>query len=125
MNLEELRYTRSHEWVQLDGKEAVVGITEHAQAELGDITFVEVPQPGKKVKQGDSIATIESVKAASEVYSPVSGDMSAVNEKLNEAPELINGSPYGDGWICRITVSDEGELDSLMDKAEYAAYLEG
>ncbi|HPN72862.1 MAG TPA: glycine cleavage system protein GcvH [Candidatus Omnitrophota bacterium] len=123
MNLKELRYTKDHEWVKLDGGEAVVGITDHAQSELGDITFVDLPKKGKKVKQSDSISTIESVKAASDVYSPVSGEITAVNEKLADEPEKINKSPYGDGWICRVAVLDKNEVNKLMTKEEYDAYL--
>lgn len=123
MSLKELRYTKDHEWVKLEGKEAVVGITDHAQSELGDITFVDLPKLRKKVKQSESISTIESVKAASEVYSPVSGEVILVNEALNDAPEKINKSPYVDGWICRIAVSDPSEMEKLMDKAGYDNYL--
>ena len=114
MSLKELKYTKDHEWVKLEGKEAVIGITDHAQSELGDITFVDLPKSGKHV---------ESVKAASEVYSPVSGEVLLVNESLNDEPEKINSSPYEDGWICRIAVSDISELENFMDEAEYQAYL--
>lgn len=125
MNLRELKFTRTHEWVRLEGKEAVIGITDHAQAELGDITFVDLAKPGKKVKQNDSISTIESVKAASDVYSPVSGEVLSVNDDLNDAPEKINSSPYADGWICRLAVSNPAEIKELMDKAGYEAFLKG
>ena len=125
MDLKELKYTKDHEWVKLQGKEAVIGITDHAQSELGDITFIDLPRLGQKVKQSDGIATIESVKAASEVYSPVSGEVLSVNEALIDAPETVNTSPYEDGWICKISVSGAKELDGLMDHAGYEEYLRG
>ncbi len=119
----ELKYTKEHEWVRIEGNEAVVGITDHAQSELGDITFVELPQKDAEVKQSDSVATVESVKAASDVYAPLSGKVLEVNEVLRESPETINSSPYGDGWICRVSVSDLGEQKSLLDAAAYQEYL--
>ena len=125
MSLKELKYTKDHEWVKLEGNEAVIGITDHAQSELGDITFVDLPKIGTKVKQSDGIATIESVKAASDVYSPVSGEVMAVNKDLNDKPENINSSPYVDGWICKIAVSDADETGNLMDEAGYTAFLKG
>ena len=125
MSLKELKYTKDHEWVKLEGNEAVIGITDHAQSELGDITFVDLPKIGTKVKQSDSIATIESVKAASDVYSPVSGEVTAVNKDLNDKPENINSSPYVDGWICKIAVSDADETGTQMDEAGYTAFLKG
>ena len=119
MDLAGLKYTKSHEWVRLEGDEAVVGITDHAQGELGDITFIDLPKTGKKIQQNESVATVESVKAASEIYSPVSGEILTVNETLNDAPEKINSSPYGEGWIYRVKVSDKNELNALMDKKGY------
>lgn len=119
----DLKYTKEHEWVKIEGDEAVVGITDHAQSQLGDITFVELPDVGKEIKQSDSFATVESVKAASDVYAPVSGRIVSVNEALQDAPETINRSPYGDGWICRISLAGKGGADSLMDGAAYEAYL--
>jgi len=121
---QELKYTKEHEWVRIDGPEAVVGVTDHAQKELGDITFVELPEVGRAVKRGDSIATVESVKAASDVYSPLSGTVIEANGSLEDAPENMNASPYGDGWIYRLSVAETGELDGLMDAAAYEAYLE-
>jgi glycine cleavage system H protein len=120
----DLKYTKEHEWVKVEGDTATVGVTDHAQSELGDITFVDLPAAGKELKKTDSLATIESVKAASDVYSPVSGKVSEVNETLNSEPEKINRSPYGDGWICKLSVADKAELDSLMDAAAYGKYLE-
>lgn len=121
---EELKYTKEHEWVKIDGDEATVGITDHAQTELGDITFVELPDAGKEVKRSDSVATVESVKAASDIYSPLSGKITKVNENLQSAPEGINQSPYEDGWIYKLSVSDLSEADSLLDSSEYQKLLE-
>ncbi|MBL7072569.1 MAG: glycine cleavage system protein GcvH [Candidatus Omnitrophica bacterium] len=119
----ELKYTKEHEWVKIDGKEAVFGITEHAQSELGDITFVELPSKGSDVKKTDVLGTIESVKAASEIYAPLSGKISEVNELLSDKPETINFSPYADGWICKINTNDESEIETLMDAASYEKYV--
>jgi len=118
-----LKYTKDHEWIKVEGSEAVVGITDYAQSELGDITFVELPGVGKGLSQKDTAATVESVKAASDIYSPASGEVVLINEELNDAPETINKSPYGDGWIYRIKLKDPSELDGLMDKAAYEEYL--
>lgn len=118
-------YTKEHEWVQVDGTLATVGISEHAAQELGDITFVELPQVGKTVKQFDTLAGIESVKAASDIYSPISGKVVEVNGKLEEAPETVNQSAEEAGWICKLEVTDPGELGALMDAAAYAEYLKG
>jgi len=118
-----LKYTKEHEWVKLEGSEAVIGITDHAQSQLGDITFIELPQKDRQIKQSDSISTVESVKAASDIYSPVSGTITDVNSSLEDAPELINQSPYENGWICRVNVSNSGELDNLMDADAYEEYL--
>ena len=120
----ELKYTKDHEWVRIEGEEAVVGITDHAQSELGDITFVELPEVGKEISQSDSVATIESVKAASDIFAPLSGRVIAVNEALEGAPETINQSPYETGWIYRISVTSPTETDSLMDANAYEKYLE-
>lgn len=119
----DLRYAKTHEWVRVEGDEAVFGITEHAQSELGDITFVELPDTGRQVKQTESYATVESVKAASEVYAPISGKITAVNEALQDNPEAVNRSPYEEGWICRVSVADPGEQDALMDAVSYEQYL--
>lgn len=119
----ELKYTKEHEWVRLEGGRATVGITFYAQVQLGDITFVELPKKERKVKQSESIAVVESVKAASDVYSPVSGKVIEVNDTLLDAPETINKSPFDEGWICRISASDPGEAESLMDAASYENYL--
>jgi len=117
------KYTKEHEWLRVEGEEAVIGITEYAQSELGDITFVELPEKGREVGRSASIATVESVKAASDVYSPVSGKIIEANGALADTPELINQSPYEEGWICRISVTDASETENLMDAEAYENYL--
>ena len=118
-------FTKEHEWVEIAGTVATVGISEHAAHELGDITFVEVPQMGKTVKQFDTLAGIESVKAASDIYAPVSGKVSQVNDKLEDAPELVNESAEDAGWICKLEATDTDEVGALMDAAAYAEFLKG
>jgi glycine cleavage system H protein len=118
-------FTKEHEWVELAGTTATVGISAHAAHELGDITFVELPQLGKSVKQFDTVAGIESVKAASDIYAPVSGKVVKVNDKLDATPELVNESAEEAGWICQIEAADVSELSKLMDATAYAQYLEG
>ncbi len=120
---QDLKYTKEHEWVRIEGSEAVFGITDHAQSQLGDITFVELPRAGRDIRQSESFATVESVKAASDVYAPVSGRILKVNESLQDKPEIINQSPYGEGWFCRVSMSDAGEGAGLMDAAAYEAYV--
>jgi len=120
---QDLKYTKEHEWVRIEGGEAVFGITDHAQSQLGDITFVELPRAGRDIRQSESFATVESVKAASDVYAPVSGRILKVNESLQDKPEIINQSPYGEGWFCRVSMSDAGEGAGLMDAAAYEAYV--
>ncbi len=120
-----LRYTEDHEWVSLDGDTATVGISNYAQEQLGDVVFVELPEPGQALKKGGEAAVVESVKAASEIYSPVSGEVIAVNDSLTERPELVNESPLGDGWFLKLKIADSAELDSLMDEAAYQSYVEG
>ena len=120
---QEMKYTKEHEWVKIEGDEAVFGLTDYAQGELGDITFVELPLPGREVKQSEAIATVESVKAASDIYAPISGNITEVNSSLQDAPETINQSPYEEGWICRVKITDASEQDSLMDAAAYGEYL--
>ena len=118
----DLFYTRSHEWARIDEEEATIGITEFAQEQLGDLTYVELPDVGDTFQAGAEIGSVESVKAASEIYTPVSGEIVAVNEELAENPGLINDEPYGSGWLVRIKLSEEPE--DLMDAEEYAAHLE-
>lgn len=120
---DDLRYTREHEWVRLDGDEATVGISDYAQGELGDIVFVELPQEGDQFKRSDSFAIVESVKAASDVYSPLSGEIVATNAELVAKPELVNEDPYGAGWMIRIKRSDASETDELLDAAGYEALI--
>ena len=112
---EELQYTKSHEWVRTEGDTATIGITDHAQDELGDVVFVELPEEGDTFEAGDSFGTVESVKAVSDLYTPVGGEVVEVNEALDDSPEKINEDPYGDGWIVKLRVSDEGELLSASD----------
>ena len=122
---EDLKYTKTHEWVRDEGDGVVtVGITDHAQELLGDLVFVEVPEAGTGVEAGAEIAVVESVKAASDVYSPVSGEVTESNEALADAPESVNDSPYENGWICKIRLSDAGELEGLMDADSYATHAE-
>jgi len=121
----DLKFTKSHEWIrEEDDGTVVVGITDHAQAALGDLVFVEPPEVGSEVAVGEACAVVESVKAASDVYSPVSGEVVEANEALADSPELVNQDPYGDGWIMRIELSDASELDRLMDADSYEATLE-
>ena len=120
---EQLRYTKDHEWVRIEGDKAVVGITDHAQHSMGDLTFVELPVVGKKVNRHDSMGVIESVKAASDIFAPLAGTVTEVNQELVKAPELINKDPYGKGWICRLTGIDAGAAAELMTAAQYKAIL--
>ena len=118
-------FTKDHEWIAIDGDEATVGITDYAQGQLGDITFVELPGEGASMSQGDSAAVVDSVKAASDVYAPASGTITAANQALADTPELVNSAAEGDGWLWRMTLSDAAELDALMDEAGYREYVEG
>lgn len=115
------KYAKSHEWIKIEGSLAVIGITDHAQHALGDITFVELPAVGKKVDQGASCGVIESVKAASDIYAPVAGEVAEVNRALESAPETINGDAYGAGWILKLKGVDAAQLGALMDAAGYDA----
>ena len=120
---EELKYTEEHEWVLVEGDLAMIGITDFAQDALGDVVFVELPAVGTEVTTGKAFGVVESVKAVSDVYAPVSGTVEEINEELPDAPEVINTSPYGDGWMIKIRMSNPGELDGLMDAAAYQAHL--
>ncbi len=117
------RFTKDHEWIQADGTNGVVGISDYAQHALGDVVFVEVPDAGRKLAKGDEAAVVESVKAASEVYSPVSGTVTAGNGAIVDQPGLVNESPEDKGWFYKITLSDPSELDGLMDQAAYDSYV--
>jgi glycine cleavage system H protein len=114
-----LKYTKTHEWVKLTGTKVKIGITDHAQEELTDIVFVELPTVGKEVKKGEELCVVESVKSVSEVYAPVSGKVVAVNTKLDDAPEIINSSPYDDGWLVELEVKDNAEVNTLLDATAY------
>lgn len=121
---EGLKYTREHEWARIEDEKVFVGITHHAQEELGDIVFVELPEKGMEVTQGDNLAVVESVKAVSDIYSPVSGKIVEINERLLDEPELINKDPYNQGWIVVIEPEDKKELDELMSSNEYKQMIE-
>ena len=123
----DLKFLDSHEWVKVDDNSIIVGISDHAQNELGEVVFVELPAIGDEFVSGDEAAVVESVKAASEVYTPLSGEVIEVNEALEENPELVNTSPYEDGWFFKLKVSDEnlGSIDSLMTAEEYSSMLDG
>ena len=116
-------FTEDHEWIDVDGTTATVGITDYAQGQLGDIVFVELPDEGKKFEKGDEAAVVESVKAASDVYSPISGTIVELNSDLEDTPALVNDDPEGDGWFFKLDLSDAGELDGLMDEEKYAAFV--
>jgi glycine cleavage system H protein len=120
---ENYRYTKEHEWVLLEGDQGTVGITFHAQQELGDIVFVELPKIGTQVEAGKNFAVVESVKAASEMYSPVTGEVVAANDELTNKPELVNSEPYTGGWIAKIKLASPDDVKSLMSAAEYTAYI--
>ncbi|MDJ0622101.1 MAG: glycine cleavage system protein GcvH [Desulfocapsaceae bacterium] len=121
---EDLVYTKDHEWARLEGEVVVVGISDYAQDQLGDIVFVELPEVGDSFEAGDEFGTLESVKAVSELYLPIGGEITAVNEELDDAPELINQDPY-DGWIVKIKPNDPGDLDKLLDRNGYMGILKG
>ena len=121
----DIRYSKDHEWVRREGDAAVVGITDYAQNQLGDVVYVELPEIGRKVEQGGEAAVVESVKAASEVYAPVSGSVVAVNDKLTAEPATVNAEPMAGGWFVKIKLSKPAELDGLMDEAAYDKYVKG
>ena len=116
---EDLHYSKDHEWVRVDGDVATVGITDYAQNSLGDVVYVELPKPGEEFAANESFGSVESVKAVSEVFSPVSGTITESHESLSDDPEKVNTDPYGDGWMIRIKMSNPGEVDSLLTAAEY------
>ncbi len=120
-----LRYTPTHEWVRLNGNTAVVGITDHAQKEISDVVFVELPKAGRVVKPKESIMIVESVKAAFDIYAPLSGKVTKVNDKVSHNPEIVNASPYGDGWLYELEISDLKEADSLLNEAQYKDFEAG
>ena len=120
-----LRYTTDHEWVRVEGDTAVVGISDYAQEQLGDVVFVELPDVGTSFAQNDDAAVVESVKAASEIYAPIGGKILEVNNMLIDAPETLNSDPTGNGWMFKISIADAGEVDGLMDEAAYKTFVEG
>ena len=123
--MSETKYTEQHEWVRAEGDEAIVGISVYAAEQLGDIVYVELPEIGAKVSQGSEIAVVESVKAASEVYAPVSGEVSQINNALEQTPQKVNEDAIGAGWFAKLKMTDKTELENLMDEAAYKSYIEG
>ena len=121
----EVRYTNEHEWIRVDGDLGTIGITDYAQEQLGDVVFVELPQAGRKVAKGEAVAVVESVKAASDIYAPASGEIVEANAALADAPGDVNAEPMGKGWFFKLRVADRKELDGLMDEAAYAAFVKG
>ena len=117
------RYTKEHEWVHVEGETGTVGITNHAQSELGDIVFVELPKPGAKITKGEVFGSVESVKAVSDIYSPVSGEVAGVNEALSTNPEKLNEDPHGEAWLLKLKLSAPGEIDGLLSAADYEKYI--
>ncbi|MFP5343822.1 MAG: glycine cleavage system protein GcvH [Candidatus Limnocylindria bacterium] len=115
----DLRYTRDHEWVRLEGDEAVIGITQYAADQLGDVVFVELPEVGRAIEAGRPFGVVESVKAVSDLFAPVAGEVAAVNDALTGGPELVNGDPYGDGWMIRVRLTDTADVDDLLDADAY------
>jgi len=122
--MSDTRYTEDHEWVRVDGEIATIGISNHAQEQLGDVVFVELPEVGRQVKQKGPMAVVESVKAASDVYAPLSGEVVEVNDALGDDPALVNRGAESDGWFCRIRLADPGELEALLDAKAYQALVE-
>ncbi len=120
-----LRYSKDHEWIRASGDSVTIGITEYAQDALGDVVFVEIPEQGVSVTAGESFTEVESTKSVSDIYAPVSGTITAVNDALEGEPELLNSDPYGDGWICTIQMTNPSELDDLLDEEGYRALTEG
>jgi glycine cleavage system H protein len=117
------KYTKEHEWVRVDGDTGVIGITDHAQEQLGDIVYVDLPKPGTRVEQGKSLGSVESVKAVSDIYAPVSGEVLAVNDALSTAPEKLNTDPHGDAWLVKIKLSAPGEIQQLLSADDYQEYV--
>ncbi len=120
-----LKFTKDHEWIRVEGDTGTVGITDYAQAQLGDVVFVELPEAGRKVEAGKEAAVVESVKAASEIYAPVAGEVIEANQALADDPSLANSAPQGEGWFLKLRIANPGDLDALMDEDAYKAYVEG
>ncbi len=121
---EDLRYSRTHEWARQEGPTAVVGISDYAQAQLGDVVYVELPEVGEEYRQGDSIGVVESVKATSDIYAPLSGKVVGINQALMDDPSIVNRDPYGEGWMVRLELADPAEWETLLDAAAYARLVE-
>jgi glycine cleavage system H protein len=122
--MSDIRYTKDHEWVRVDGEIATTGISDHAQEQLGDVVFVDLPEVGRQVSQGGAMAVVESVKAASDVYAPISGEVVEVNAALNDDPALVNSGAESTGWFCKLRVGDPAELEPLLDAEAYRAFVE-
>jgi glycine cleavage system H protein len=120
---ENFRYTKEHEWVRVEGDTGVVGITDHAQEQLGDIVYIDLPKPGTRLEQGKPMGSVESVKAVSDIYAPVSGEVAEVNDLLTTAPEKLNADPHGEAWLVKIKLSAPGEIQQLLSAADYQKYV--
>jgi glycine cleavage system H protein len=120
---QELSYSKEHEWIRVEGGDCTVGVTDYAQDQLGDVVFVELPEVGEKFAINDAVASVESVKAVSDIYLPLSGEIVAVNESILDSPELINDDPYGEGWIMKLRMDDSSELDGLLSPSDYENYV--
>jgi glycine cleavage system H protein len=125
MTMSEIKFSEDHEWILIEGESGTVGLTDYAQEQLGDVVFIELPEVGKTLAKGDEAAVVESVKAASELYAPVSGEVTEANDALAEDPAQVNSDPQGGGWFFKIKIAEPSELDGLMDEAAYKAYVEG
>jgi glycine cleavage system H protein len=121
---DDLRYTKDHEWVRVEGDKGIVGITDYAQNQLGDVVFLELPEAGRQLTAGQSFGTVESVKAVSELFAPVSGEVEEINSALVSSPEAVNTDPYGEGWMVKVRLADAAQVASLMDAAAYAAFVQ-
>jgi glycine cleavage system H protein len=119
-----VRYSKEHQWVRMDGGEAVVGITDYAQTQLGEVVHVDLPQVGRRVEQGKEVATVESVKVANDIYAPISGEVTAVNAALTDGPAKVNADPMGEGWFFKLRVTDAKEFDALLDEAAYRQFVD-
>lgn len=125
MDLKDYKFTKDHEWVKVEGDTALIGVSDYAQKEMGDVVYIELPETGAEFGKGDACSNIESVKAVNDIYSPVSGEVVEVNTDLEDAPDNVNKDPYGAGWIFKIKISDTSELNDLLDSAQYEEYLKG
>ncbi len=125
VNVKNLKFTKDHEWIRIEGEIAIIGISDYAQKELGDVVYVELPPVGEIMEKGDVCSNIESVKTVSDIYCPVTGEIVEANTALEDAPEIVNKDPYGDGWIFKVRIDDSSQLDELMDSDQYDEYLEG